>query len=247
MERRGLLRTAAAGAGVFAVGSAAGTARAAEPAAAPARAVKRDASNPLRVHIVLFEGVEELDYVGPLEVFGGAAKLGKPVQTTLVTSSGPGRVKGRFGMEVVVPGAWNPAEADVLVVPGGGFGQRNSTGVWTEIDKGDLPRALAAAARPGLTFFGVCTGVILLEAAGLVGKRPSTTHHAAQDYLKGKGADVRPNRVVDDGDLVCTGGVSSGIDGALWLLEREVGADVAATMERIMEFERRGTVARTRA
>ncbi|MFI1938049.1 DJ-1/PfpI family protein [Streptomyces purpureus] len=238
IDRRSAL-ISAAGAGAAAWGVAAGTAAAAPPV--------RSARQPLRVHIVAFDGAEELDVFGPLEVFGAAGSMGLPVRPLLVTSGGPGRVTASFGTDIAVPGAWDPRAADVIVVPGGGFRNRQAPGVWAEIAKGVLTRELRRAERPSLTLLGVCTGVIVLHAAGVVGDRPCTTHHRAQQYLKDQGADVRTARVVDDGNLVCAGGVSSGVDGSLWLLERELGSQAATAVEALMEYERRGTVLRTAA
>lgn len=239
INRRDALLTAAGAGAALSMGAA--TAASAAESAAPGRSAVR----PLRVQIVAFDGVEELDLFGPLEVFAGAAAMGHPVTVELVTSGRPGRVRGSFGTEWEVPGAWRPQAADVLVVPGGGFRRRDGAGVWAEIKKGVLPRALRRAARPSLTLMGVCTGVIVLHEAGLIGSRPCTTHQGARQYLRDQGADVRNVRTVDDGDLVCAGGVSSGIDGSLWLLERELGSKAATDVEYLLEFERRGTVLRT--
>ncbi|QES51389.1 AraC family transcriptional regulator [Streptomyces venezuelae] len=255
LNRRGALMSAAGAGAALVTGIPAASASSpgpspAAPAAAPATASaaaprERSAHDPLRVHIVLFDGVEELDVFGPLEVFAAAAVLGHPVRTLLVTSGRPGRITASFGTDVAVPGAWDPGAADVIVVPGGGFKNRQGPGVWAEIRKGVLTRELRRAARPSLTLFGVCTGAVVLHAAGLIGDRPCTTHHRAQQYLKDQGADVRTARVVDDGNLVCAGGISSGIDGALWMLEREIGSAAATGVETLMECERRGTVLRT--
>ncbi|MFF8957919.1 DJ-1/PfpI family protein [Streptomyces sp. NPDC014894] len=238
INRRDALVTAAGAGAAVALG--AGAAAAAESAGG-----RRGADRPLRVQIVAFDGVEELDLFGPLEVFAGAAAFGHPVTVELVTSGRPGRARCAFGTEVTVPGAWNPRAADVIVVPGGGFRKRDGAGVWAEIGKGILTRELRRAARPSLTLAGVCTGVLVLQEAGLIGDRPCTTHQGAKPYLRAAGADVRNVRVVDDGNLVCAGGVSSGIDAALWLLERELGPKAATDVEYLMEFERRGTVLRT--
>ncbi|MEU5400627.1 DJ-1/PfpI family protein [Streptomyces sp. NPDC005963] len=237
INRRGAL-AAAAGAG-------AGVALGSTDAAAQDTAPRWSAERPLRVHVLAFDGVEELDLFGPLEVFAGAKAMGHPVSVRLVTSGRPARITCTFGTDVVVPGAWEPRTADVIVVPGGGFRRRNGAGVWAEIDKGVVLRELRRAARPSLTLVGVCTGVIVLHSAGLIGDRPCTTHQGAKPYLREAGADVRNVRVVDDGDLVCAGGVSSGIDAALWLLERELGAQAATDVEYLLEFERRGTALRT--
>lgn len=237
IDRRTALGSAA-GAGV-ALGLSAGSASAAPSAAATRKGRRR---SPLRVDIVAYDGVEELDLFGPLEVFAGAEAMGHPVRTRLVTGGRPGRITMRLGIDVTVTGRWEPEKADVIVVPGGGFRDRVGPGIWAEIDKGTLPRALRAAARPSLTLLGICTGVVLLHASGLVGSKPCTTHSGARPYLREKGADVRDVRVVDAGDLVCGAGVSSGIDSALWVVEREVGSKAAGDVERLLEFERRGTV-----
>ncbi|MEW1996739.1 DJ-1/PfpI family protein [Streptomyces coelicoflavus] len=131
----------------------------------------------------------------------------------------------------------------MIVVPGGGFRRTAGPGIWAEIKDGQLPRLLReAAGHANLTLYGLCTGVVLLHAAGVVGTRPCTTHAGARSHLRDQGADVRDARVVDDGNLVSAGGVSAGIDGALHLMEREFDSETAKRTERYMEFERTGTV-----
>jgi transcriptional regulator GlxA family with amidase domain len=81
---------------------------------------------------------------------------------------------------------------------------------------------------------------MLLAAGGLLAGRPAVTHHAALDDLEAAGADViRDARVVDDGDILTAGGVTSGIDLALWLVERERGREIADTVATEIEHERR--------
>ncbi|MFE9773316.1 hypothetical protein ACFYOV_16860 [Streptomyces sp. NPDC005931] len=72
--------------------------------------------------------------------------------------------------------------------------------------------------------------------------RPCTTHHRARADLERQGVVVTPGRVVDDGDLVTAGGVTSGLDLALWLARRELGADAAICLEQMLEYEARGTM-----
>src|SRR5947209_4099835 len=77
-----------------------------------------------------------------------------------------------------------------------------------------------------------------LEPAAWTGRRrPATTHHAALDDRRATGAVVTPARVVDEGDLITAGGVTSGLDLALWVVERWFGAPAAAAVERQMEYE----------
>jgi uncharacterized protein (DUF427 family) len=83
---------------------------------------------------------------------------------------------------------------------------------------------------------GVCTGVMLLARAGVVGGRPATTHRSARDELAATGARVLDQRVVDDGDLVTAGGVTSGIDLGLRLVERFAGPELAEREATRLEY-----------
>ncbi len=192
----------------------------------------------LRVHTVLYDGVEEQDFAGHVEVFGivGEERLAQ----SFVTVDDSRRVRTSAGIDIVCRDPWSPRAADVIVVPGAGYG--DGSALQREVRRGVLPAALAAARRNGLVLAGVCTGTMLLSAAGLTARRPCTTHHIALDDLREQGGRVVAGRVVDDGDLVTCGGVTSGIDLGLWLIERFFGADAALFAEEVLEYERRGTV-----
>ncbi|MFD2473994.1 DJ-1/PfpI family protein [Amycolatopsis silviterrae] len=236
MERRTFLRGSAAAGAAMAASSAVPAEASAEPGAAAGR-------RPLRVQVVLFDGVEEQDFAGPYEVFSAAgmhAKRGTDV--SYVRVDGPGVVRAAYGTKVEVERGWSPQDADIIVVPGGGYAKRQGPGIWTEIDRGVLPDALAGARRKGLTLASLCTGTLLLGAAGLVRGRPCTTHHGAVKTLVEQGGVVKKARVVDDGDVVTSGGITSGLDLALWLVKRELGADAAAGLEEMLEYEARGVV-----
>ncbi|MET8426209.1 DJ-1/PfpI family protein [Nocardia sp. NPDC004860] len=238
MERRVVLRAlmAAGGAATFATTSP-------RIGAPEAKADGQGPAGPLRVHIVMFDGVEEQDFIGPFEVFSLAAMLAeRGVDLRYVTTGQPGTIRASYGTVVQVTEPWAPQNADVLVVPGGGYTHRDAPGVWAEINRGVLPEALAAAPRAGLTISSLCTGAMLLGAAGLINGRPCTTHHGAFDTLKQQGGVLTKARVVDDGDLVTAGGITSGIDLALWLVRRELGAETATRVEEILEYEARGPI-----
>lgn len=196
----------------------------------------------MRVQLVVFDGVEELDVFAPYEVLAAAAMLEIPVQASLVALDAPRTVTARYGTTMSIAGPLAPAEADVVIAPGGGYGNRAPQGTWAEIQRGDLPAALAAATRPGLVHAAVCSGTMLLTAAGLTQDRPCTTHRMARDDLIASGSRWIDARVVDDGDLVTSGGVTSGLDLALWLVERYHGPGPALAVENYLEYERRGTV-----
>jgi transcriptional regulator GlxA family with amidase domain len=187
----------------------------------------------MKVDIVVFDGFDELDALAPYEVLRTAAGLGAPIAAELVGAHGAGTVTASHGTRIAVDRG--PAEdADLVLVPGGGW--FHGAGVRAEIERGDLPRLLATASERGAIVGSVCTGAMLLAAAGLVEGRRATTHHAAHDDLRAAGADVVVARFVDDGDVVTAGGVTSGIDLALHLVEKVAGASVAAQVADEIEY-----------
>ncbi|GAA2083984.1 hypothetical protein GCM10009801_44810 [Streptomyces albiaxialis] len=143
---------------------------------------RRPLREPLRVHTVLYDGVEEQDFAGHVEVLGILAEQ-RRIQQTFVSADGPGRVTTMSGLEIAIRAPWSPRSADLLVVPGGGYG--DGAAVAGEIQRGVLPKALARARRPGLTMAGVCTGTMLLSAAGLTAS-PSALGPGATHPLSGR-------------------------------------------------------------
>jgi transcriptional regulator GlxA family with amidase domain len=135
---------------------------------------------------------------------------------------------------------------ELVVVPGGGWNDRAEKGAWAEAARGEIPRWLAELYEAGTTIAAVCTGTMLVAAAGLLRGRPAITHHGAINDLRATGAEVVEARTVDDGQIVTTGGITSGIDMSLWLVERFAGSAIAVAVERQMEYERRGVVWRRR-
>lgn len=87
---------------------------------------------------------------------------------------------------------------------------------------------------------------MLLATAEILRGRPAITHHSAINDLQAAGAKIVQARVVDDGDIITAGGVTSGLDLALWLVERFYGSKTAHAIEVQMEYERRGTVWRNK-
>ncbi|MDG4864909.1 DJ-1/PfpI family protein, partial [Streptomyces sp. T-3] len=137
-NRRTLLRTTTTLGAAAALSAGAATRATAAPAA-----TRR--TGPLRVHVVMFEGVEELDYTAPYEVFSAAANFtDREIDVRHVTLDDTRNVTAAYGTRIRVDQRWAPEEADVLIVPGGGYARREAPGVWAEIRRGTLPRALAA-------------------------------------------------------------------------------------------------------
>jgi transcriptional regulator GlxA family with amidase domain len=200
----------------------------------------------MRIDILLFGGFDELDALAPCEALRRAAEAGADFHVQLVTLDAAPEVTAFYGLRARPDGqlCFDPAP-DVLIVPGGGWNHRGpdgKRGAHFEVERGAIPEALARLHASGTILAGVCTGSMLLAAAGLTAGRPATTHHLALDDLRASSATVIDARVVDDGDLVTARGVTSGLDLALWLVERFAGSHIAHRVESRMEYERRGVI-----
>lgn len=195
----------------------------------------------MRIEIVLYEGFDELDAIAPYEVLSNLRRHGHDVEVALVTLGGPDRVTAAHGAVVEAHGRLS-GRPRVLIVPGGGWADCAPKGARAEVARGALPAAIADRHTAGTLIASVCTGAMLLAAAGLLSDRPATTHHVALDDLRAAGADLIDARVVDDGDLITAGGVTSGLDLALWLAHRFIGARAALALEKELEYGHRGTV-----
>jgi len=193
----------------------------------------------VKIAIVIYDGFDELDAIGPYEVLRNAARGGAEVTVELVTREPVQRVTASHGLAVVPHAVLDPS-FDLVIVPGGGWGERADVGAWGEAQRGDLPASIRRAREGGAAMASVCTGAMLLAAAGLTAGRPATTHRSALADLAAQGTEVVRERVVDDGDLLTAGGVTAGIDLSLWLVEREWGAGLADRIAREMEHERVG-------
>jgi transcriptional regulator GlxA family with amidase domain len=197
----------------------------------------------VQIAVVVFQGVDEVDAIGPYEVFANAARGGADVSVSLVTLDGVAEVTGSHGVHIRPHGAYD-GTADLLVIPGGGWNDRAPEGAWAQARRGDLGVALTAHREGDGALASVCTGGMILATAGLLDGVEATTHHGAIDQLPDHGAIPRTERVVDAGEIVTCGGVTSGIDMALWIVEREFGKRLADGIAREMEHERVGEVRR---
>jgi transcriptional regulator GlxA family with amidase domain len=187
----------------------------------------------MRIDIILFDGFDELDAVAPYEVLRTAAEFGAPIEAELVGAHGAATITASHGTRIVVERGASET-ADMLLVPGGGY--FHGAGIRSEIERGELPRLLAAAHERGAIVGSVCTGAMLLAATGIVAGRRATTHHLAIDDLRAAGAEVVEARFVDDGDIVSAGGVTSGLDLALHLVERFADAGMRERVAAEIEY-----------
>ncbi len=190
----------------------------------------------MRIDILLFEGFDELDAIGPYEVFRLAGRRGE-IDARLVTIERTPRIEARSGLRIEPDGTVS-AEPDMLLVPGGGWSERDAPGVRREYERGELPELLAERFDSGTELASVCTGSLLLAAAGVLEGRPAATHHTAREDLREMGVDVREERFVDDGTVLTAGGITSGFDLALHVVERECGPEIAESVAGELEYER---------
>ena len=188
----------------------------------------------MRIEILAFDGVDALDVVAPWEVFARAATIDSGLEVAVVCLNGPQQVVAANGLRFEVTEALG--SPDALLVPGGSWVDGTDTGVPREIRLGILPRTIADVSTSVRWVASVCTGALLLGAAGIMRGRNATTNPAAVKELSGYGAAVRQNRVVDDGNVVTAGTVTAGLDLALWLVERECGAQTALAVANAIAY-----------
>lgn len=204
----------------------------------------------LHVQIVLFDGFDLLDAIAPYEVFSAAAMFAdNALSVELVTAEGPRSVpSGINGLPIAASGRLNPEQAGIILVPGAsgpveGDGPESIPAILNRAMNTELTGMMGQALkRKDIVVATVCGGSLLLAMGGLLEGRHAVTNHLGMDVLGATGAIPVPARVVDDGNLVTGGGVTSGLDVALYLVERELGPRIAHTVEQLFEFERRGTV-----
>jgi transcriptional regulator GlxA family with amidase domain len=187
---------------------------------------------------LVFDGFDDLDTVGPLEVLSNAG-----FAPTLVRPAGTATtVRSAHGLQLTVDDQLTlDAVPQLLLIPGGGW-LDGAAGVRDQTES-ELPGLLARLHARGTVLASVCTGAMLLAAAGLVNGRPAVTNHNALADLAASGADVRADaRVVDDGDIVTGGGPGAGLDLALRLVARFRGEAVAAAVANALEYRPVGPV-----
>jgi transcriptional regulator GlxA family with amidase domain len=193
----------------------------------------------IKVGILIFDDVEVLDFCGPFEVFS-IVRLNEekrmeepsPFDVVLVAEhTGPVLTAG--GMQVT-PGysIENCPPLDILLVPGG-------MGTRREMNNGPLLEWLKERSGQVEVLASVCTGSLLLGKAGLLDGRRATTHWATLDWMKGLFPDAiveHSLRVVEDGNVYTSAGVSAGIDLALLIVARYFGEAVARAAAVRMEY-----------
>lgn len=196
-------------------------------------------SRVLTIGIFIFDDVEELDFVGPYEVFTmintvmqneGKADL---VKVILISETGKD-ITGKKGMRAGAHAAMNDIDAlDVVCIPGG-------NGSRAQIENTNVINWVKRIAHHAQWVSSVCTGSFILAKAGLTdGKRIATFWNAFDEfYALGLKGELQPDvRYVRDGNLVTSAGVSAGIDMALWLTGQIFSPPLARKVARGMQYD----------
>jgi transcriptional regulator GlxA family with amidase domain/YHS domain-containing protein len=208
----------------------ASAAMAAEPTASPPRP-----KLPISVAFVLAEGAEVIDFAGPWGVFQYVSVPGSaaPPYTLFTVAEAKRPLKVSGGLTVVPDFSFgNAPMPGVVVVPALGAAPSPATLAWLK----------KVSAHAGLTM-SVCTGAFVLAAAGLLDGKQATTHHSFLGMLAANHPAVdiqRGVRFVDSGKVATAGGLTSGMDLALHVVERTFGREVAEAAATQLEYQGTG-------
>lgn len=235
MKRREFLeRTAALGvlaAIPSSVLAGAGKGAKAGPAVSP---LTPPAQGPIPVAFLVSDGAVIIDFCGPWEVFQDAYVPGRPDAAfrLYTVAESPRPIQASGGMKIVPDFTFENAPAPKIVVIPAQSGASEATLEW-----------IRKAAKTADVTMSVCTGAFLLAKTGLLAGKSATTHHASFRSFAMSFSDVRLRRgarFVDEGGLASAGGLSSGIDLALHVVERYFGRDVAEGTAYYMEYQGKG-------
>ena len=188
-----------------------------------------------RVMILLFDNVEVMDFAGPLEVFGVAGQReGKQLFDLFTVARQGRRITARNNLSINPDYSFEDCPyPDILVVPGG-FGTRR------EKNNPSVLNFIRYHSKHAERVLSVCSGALLLAKAGLLTGLHATTHRGALAELREDDKTITVHdsvRIVDNGKIVLSAGISAGIDAALYLVGELHGQDEAAETATYMEYD----------
>ena len=179
-----------------------------------------------RSGLLVFPNLTQLDLTGPYEVL---ARL--PGAETLLVWKSLDPVRSEHGLTIQPMATFASCPPlDLILMPGGG-------GINPLLEDTEVLDFLRRAAREARYVVGVCTGSLVLGAAGLLRGRRAGTHWMSRDMLRAFGAEPVPQRVVVDGNLFTGGGVTAGIDVALTVAAEIAGVEAAQAIQLGIEYD----------
>lgn len=183
-------------------------------------------TQPINVVFVLFDNVTQLDFTGPVQFL---SRLPGAVVHIAAKTTDPIHTDCGFAIVPTISFTDCP-QADILCVPGG-------HGVRLAISDAAIVEFVRTQSVNANWITSVCTGALILGAAGLLNGKQATTHWGYTQLLEKFGAIYQHARVVRDGNLVTAGGVTSGIDFALELIANIAGEDTAKAVQLALEYD----------
>jgi transcriptional regulator GlxA family with amidase domain len=188
----------------------------------------------IKIGVVVFDDAEELDFAGPWEVFTMASNIQPKAHEVMLVAESDRPVRCAKGMRVLPDVTFeNCPKLDVVLIPGGQGARR-------EVENKPMLDWIAKVSKDCQWVTSVCTGAMLLTAAGPAKGKRVTTHWAFVETLRGRkeASEVLDNmRYVRDGNVVTAAGVSAGIDMALWLTGQMHSPEFARNVQRAMEYD----------
>jgi len=180
---------------------------------------------------LVFPDFEELDLVGPWEMIGYWSQIAQGPTQRLLIAEHPGPVVGNKGLSLNPQITFSDCPPlEYLLIPGG-WGTRK------EVDNENLIHFVSGQANHCKAILSVCTGSFILHRAGLLSGLKATTHWASLDRLRALGdVHVVEERIVQDGRIWTSAGVSAGIDLALVFIAQEAGEDAAGQVQFASEY-----------
>lgn len=183
----------------------------------------------MNVAIFVFDEIQILDFTGPMDVFATDEQRFKPYTVGQfkkpVTTFGGLSINPTYDFQDAPP-------ADILIIPGGT--------VNAELEKAEVIDWIGRSAQKAKHVLSICTGAFLVGKAGLLKGKTTTTYHTRLERLRHFGDHfdvVGDQRFVDNGDMICAAGISSGIDASFYLVEKIYGIGVAQQIALDLEFD----------
>jgi cyclohexyl-isocyanide hydratase len=185
----------------------------------------------VKAGILIFTDVEELDFAGPFEILSYINKIRPDSISVQIVAESHEPVVCFNGLGVLPHLSIDECPPlDILVVPGG-------KGRLKAMKNMSLRRFILSQNESTSYTASVCTGAFLLAEAGLLSGRRVTTYHTAFDELRAYGTDVVRRKVVRDGKIITSAGVSSGIELGLFLLKELFGDENATLVAEKIEYD----------
>jgi cyclohexyl-isocyanide hydratase len=184
----------------------------------------------IKIGILLFPQVEELDFVAPFEVLSYINKIKPDSTKVILLAEHPEPIIAFNGLKVIPDTTLNQApQLDIIVIPGG-------KGRMAAMKDLVIRQFVQTQSEQTQYTASVCTGAFILAEAGLLTNKKATTYHTALGELAAYSVEVRQQKVVQDGKIITAAGVSSGLELGLYLLKLLFGLELAQEVADKIEY-----------